>query len=67
MRDVAVARAVLAQHRQAGSSRASVDEARAQVIAALSSYTAALAARQLPVPYALRDELRLQLRIPRNR
>lgn len=67
MRDVAIARALLAQQRQGGASRASVDEARAQVVAALTSYTAALAARQLPVPYALRDELRLQLRIPRNR
>lgn len=67
MRDVAIARALLAQQRQTGASRASVDEARAQVVAALTSYTAALAARQLPVPYALRDELRLQLRIPKNR
>lgn len=33
------------------------------MVAALVAYTAALTACRLPVPYLLRDELRLQLRI----
>lgn len=67
LRDLAHARAVLAQRRHGGAARGSVDDAREQMVVALSSYTAALAAHRLPVPYALRDELRIQLRVSGRR
>lgn len=38
--------------------------ARATVLRALEAYVAELDARQLPIPYALRDELRIQQRVP---
>lgn len=59
LRDLCRARQVLAQRRRGGASKGSLDDARADMVAALSSYTSALSARGLPVPYLLRDELRL--------
>jgi len=66
LKNVVDARAVLAQERQrAGATRGAGDPARAQVLSALKAYTAALEVRGLPVPYALRDELRIQQRVCR--
>lgn len=53
------ARAMLANHAE------SCDEARARVLRALEAYTTALEAQRLPVPYALRDELRIRRGVTR--
>ncbi len=39
--------------------------ARSELLAALEAYVAALEALHLPVPYAMRDELRIQQRVAR--
>lgn len=66
LRDVVLARAMLAAERQRpGKPSGSSDSARVQMVFALKAYTSALEARQLPVPYALRDELRIHQRICR--
>lgn len=39
-----------------------VDLARARLLRALEAFTAELNARHLPVPYAIRDDLRIQRR-----
>lgn len=63
LRDVVEARARFAQERrQPATPPGSADAARRQMLAALKAYTAALEARGLPVPYALRDELRIHQR-----
>lgn len=64
--DVVRARGYLAAVRRApltGGDR--IGTARSEVLAALEAYTAALESQQLPVPYALRDELRLHQRVRR--
>lgn len=64
--DIVDARAHLAQARQQrGAPTGSCSEARAQMLGALKAYTAALEGHRLPVPYALRDELRIQQRVSR--
>lgn len=64
--DIVDARATLAQERQrTGAPTGSCSEARAQMLCALKAYTAALEGHRLPVPYALRDELRIQQRVSR--
>jgi len=40
-----------------------VDAPRARLLLALEAYTAALEARRLPVPYPIRDDLRIQRRV----
>ena len=54
------ARAELARERHANRGPAAMDGARAQMVCSLEAYTGALTTRHLPVPYALRDELRAQ-------
>ena len=39
-----------------------VDVARTRLLRALEAFTAELEARNLPVPYAIRDDLRIQRR-----
>lgn len=64
--DVVRARALLAQQRRMPQSKLEPGGmARAEMLSALEAYTAALDARRLPVPYALRDELRIQQRVRR--
>ena len=62
-REILRARAVLlrARHLQSArlDTRTSVEAAREQLVAALEAYADRLAAQGLPVPYRLRDELRL--------
>lgn len=60
LRDLVQARATLARARtQLGASADSGDVARGQVLCAIEAYTTALEGQRLPVPYALRDELRI--------
>lgn len=54
------ARAELARQRHANLGPVAMDAARAKVVLSLEAYTGALTALHLPVPYALRDELRTQ-------
>jgi hypothetical protein len=58
-RDIQAAREVLAHRRHTERTVAAVADARATLLEALEEYTAALERECLPVPYALRDELRL--------
>ena len=62
--EVIGARAAMTVARRAplGRSRL-VDAPRARLLLALEAYTAELNARNLPVPYAIRDDLRIQRRI----
>src|SRR5664279_3917378 len=62
--EVLSARAAMTVARRAplGRSRV-VDAPRARLLLALEAYTAELNARNLPVPYAIRDDLRIQRRI----
>jgi len=53
---------VVARRAPLGRSRV-VDAPRARLLLALEAYTAELNARNLPVPYAIRDDLRIQRRI----
>lgn len=54
------AREELARQRHANLGPAVLDDARRQMVLSLEAYTGALTTRHLPVPYALRDELRTQ-------
>ena len=54
------ARSSLAVARHANLGAAAMDDARAQMVTSLEAYTWALQSLHLPVPYALRDELRTQ-------
>lgn len=66
LKDVVDARAALARARMMPGSRTDAgDEARARVLSAIEAYTAALEAQRLPVPYALRDELRIRRGVSR--
>lgn len=66
LKDVIDARTTLARARHTtGAPPGSTEVARAQVITALEAYTAALEGQRLPVPYMLRDELRIQQRVSR--
>lgn len=62
--EVTSARAAMTIARRAplGRSRL-VDAPRARLLLALEAYTAELNARNLPVPYGIRDDLRIQRRI----
>src|SRR5450631_3760425 len=62
--EVISARAAMTVARRAplGRSRL-VDAPRARLLLALEAYTAELNARNLPVPYGIRDDLRIQRRI----
>ena len=62
--EVTSARAAMTVARRAplGRSRL-VDAPRARLLMALEAYTAELNARHLPVPYGIRDDLRIQRRI----
>jgi hypothetical protein len=62
--EVTSARAAMTVARRAplGRSRL-VDAPRARLLLALEAYTAELNARNLPVPYGIRDDLRIQRRI----
>jgi len=62
--EVLSARAALTVARRAplGRSRL-VDAPRTRLLLALEAYTAELNARNLPVPYGIRDDLRIQRRI----
>jgi hypothetical protein len=62
--EVIAARAALTVARRAplGRSRL-VDAPRARLLGALEAYTAELNSRNLPVPYSIRDDLRIQRRI----
>jgi hypothetical protein len=62
--EVISARAAMTVARRAplGRSRL-VDAPRARLLMALEAYTAELNARNLPVPYGIRDDLRIQRRI----
>jgi hypothetical protein len=57
---VICARSALADRRHEANSLASIDDARARMLTTLEAYIAALRALRLPVPYGLRDELRVQ-------
>jgi hypothetical protein len=62
--EVISARAAMTVARRAplGRSRL-IDAPRARLLQALEAYTAELNARNLPVPYGIRDDLRIQRRI----
>jgi hypothetical protein len=62
--EVLSARAAMTVARRAplGRSRL-VDAPRTRLLLALEAYTAELNARNLPVPYGIRDDLRIQRRI----
>jgi len=62
--EVISARAAMTVARRAplGRSRL-IDAPRARLLLALEAYTAELTARNLPVPYGIRDDLRIQRRI----
>ena len=62
--EVIAARAAMTVARRAplGRSRL-VDAPRTRLLLALEAYTAELKARNLPVPYSIRDDLRIQRRI----
>lgn len=59
--DGARAAMTLARRAPLGTSSV-VDVARARLLRALEAFTAELEARNLPVPYAIRDDLRIQRR-----
>lgn len=62
--EVIKARAAMTVARRAPLGTASaLDVTRASLLLALEAYTAALAIRHLPVPYVIRDDLRIQRRI----
>ena len=62
--EVISARAAMTVARRAPLSRSRVvDAPRARLLLALEAYTAELDARHLPVPYGIRDDLRIQRRI----
>jgi hypothetical protein len=61
-RSVRNARAAVHQHRHAQVT-AELANARRELVDALQEYTSALEDRHLPVPYALRAELRLHSRL----
>jgi len=62
--EVISARAAMTVARRAPLGRARlVDAPRARLLLALEAYTAELDARHLPVPYGIRDDLRIQRRI----
>ena len=65
LRDVVDAREDLAHERRGKGAPAGRVEAQARVLSALEAYTAALELQRLPVPYALRDELRIHQRVRR--
>jgi len=58
--DVFAARQSLAGLRRSGAHPSAMLEAREHLVEALEAYTAALDEHRIPVPYALRDELRMQ-------
>jgi len=62
--EVISARAAMTVARRAplGRSRL-IDAPRARLLAALEAYTGELNVRNLPVPYGIRDDLRIQRRI----
>jgi len=61
--EVVSARAEMTIARRAPLGTSSVvDVARARLLLALEAFTAELNARNLPVPYAIRDDLRIQRR-----
>lgn len=60
------ARAALANGRHANLGLAAMDDTRARMVTSLEAYTGALHTLHLPVPYALRDELRTQRSAYRN-
>jgi hypothetical protein len=61
--EVVNARAAMTVARRAPLGTSSVvDVARTRLLLALEAFTAELAARNLPVPYAIRDDLRIQRR-----
>ena len=61
MQEVISARAAMAVARRAPLGALNpVDLIRTRLLHALEAYTAALNARHLPVPHAIRDELRIQ-------
>ena len=62
--EVTSARAAMTVARRAplGRSRL-IDAPRARLLLALEAYTTELSARNLPVPYGIRDDLRIQRRI----
>jgi hypothetical protein len=59
LRRVMQAREAVTQQRRVPNARA-VSSARHELLSALEEYVAGLSRRGAPVPYALRDELRLQ-------
>ncbi len=59
--DSARAEITLARRAPLGTSNV-VDLARTRLLHALEAFTAELEARNLPVPYAIRDDLRIQRR-----
>lgn len=61
LHDVLDARRAIADHR-GGSPHEGV-AARSRMLSALETYTTALESQHLPVPYALRDELRIYRRL----
>lgn len=65
LRDVVEARALVAEERHAAGTSVAHSDARAGLLYALEAYTAALTSQRLPVPYALRDELRIRRRVCR--
>lgn len=62
--EIANARAAMKLARRAPPGRSrQADLPRIRLLLALEAYTAELKARNLPVPYAIRDDLRIQRRI----
>jgi hypothetical protein len=65
MQEVLSARAAMTVARRAPLGAANmIDATRIRLLHALEAYTAELDARHLPVPYAIRDDLRIQRRAP---
>ena len=67
LQDLCVARTGLREER--GVARSGSTAAQEELLVALDAYASALVARGLPIPYALRDELRIyhDLMSPRRR
>lgn len=61
--EVLTARAALAAERSRPNGWTAATDARADLLRALETYAATLLARHRPIPYALRDEIRLRQRL----
>jgi hypothetical protein len=66
LKRVVEARALVSRRRDTQVHRDDDLAARAELLAALEAYASALESLHLPVPYAMRDEMRIQQRVARE-